>query len=229
MTTKENSTANEANAHQPHSIWAVGRNYSEHAKELNNPVPTEPFFFLKSGASCVKCNEAEHKVQNLDLIQNLGAIHHEIEIALRIKKTPSGFDFSHLALALDLTAREKQIELKNQGLPWTLAKTFKAACPISDSIQLNESLKFSLKSNLQDFRFFFKINNIKKQFGNAEDMIFTPYQQLEFIQKYFPIQDGDLLLTGTPSGVGPLNVNDICEAQLRYKNDLLIDWKMKFN
>lgn len=218
------------------SIWAVGRNYADHAKELNNQIPKEPFFFLKSGHCLVPVEAQMHSsttpsqnlIQKIPLHQKSEPIHYEIELALQIKKTSTGYDFSHLALALDLTAREKQSELKKQGLPWTLAKSFPYSCPLSKWINLDGELKQSLQSQLNDFRFFFKINNIKKQFGNAEEMIFKPYELLSYAAQHFPIAEGDILLTGTPAGVGPLQKADIGEAQLRYKDNILIDWKSEF-
>lgn len=210
------------------SIWAVGRNYADHAKELNNALPQEPFFFLKSGATLVPHFATNELIQTIPLVTHLGSIHYEIEMALKVEQTSQGFDFSHIALALDLTARDKQNDLKNKGLPWTLAKSFKYSCPISQWVPLSTEMKNSLKNQLTDWRFFFKINNIKKQFGNAEDMIFKPYPLLETVLKSYPLQNQDILLTGTPAGVGPLQAKDLGEGQLRYKEEIILEWKMSF-
>lgn len=224
---KKTQTIEQSSSSLP-SIWAVGRNYADHAKELNNALPQEPFFFLKSGATLVPYRSEEELIQQIPLVSHLGSVHYEIELALKIEQTSQGFDFSHIALALDLTAREKQNELKNKGLPWTLAKSFKYSCPISQWVLLNAEMKASLKDQLSDWRFFFKINNIKKQFGNAEDMIFKPYPLLQAALKSYPVRDQDILLTGTPAGVGALQSKDLGEGQLRYKEEIILDWKMNF-
>lgn len=190
------------NSHLTQNIWAVGRNYKAHAVEMKAEVPTEPFFFLKSGS----CLETDSKIV---LPSWSNDVHHEIEIALWIDEN---LNFSHLSLALDLTARDAQNLAKSKGLPWTLAKSFKGACPIGPWLSLQDissldSLSLELVKNKQ-----------LAQKGQASDMIFKPQQLLEYVKKHYPIQAGDIILTGTPEGVAALKSGDLLTARLQSEN-----------
>lgn len=178
----------------PRNIWAVGRNYSDHAKEMNSPVPKEPMIFLKSGACLVKTHE-------VPLDPELFPIHHEIEVAIKID---SHFQASEIALALDLTARAEQTRAKSEGLPWTLAKSFRNSCPISDFI--------SVPNELPEIRFELFVNGESRQRGSTHNMIFSAAEIIAFLRSKFPLEPGDIILTGTPSGVGPLNPGDSVSA-----------------
>jgi 2-keto-4-pentenoate hydratase/2-oxohepta-3-ene-1,7-dioic acid hydratase in catechol pathway len=184
------------------NIWAVGRNYADHAKELSNAVPdskSEPMIFLKAGTSIVRSGGEFH----LPAFSN--DIHHECEIALRFG---DGGNFEQISIALDLTARDIQNRLKSQGHPWTLAKSFRDACPLGPLVSL------SPKIELQNIRFKFSINGEIKQFGFTGDMI-HPIEKLRlYVLEHFPVVPGDLLLTGTPVGVGPVKAGDVCEAEI---------------
>lgn len=180
------------------SIWCVGRNYKAHAAELNNPVPQTPLIFLKSGA----CLNSTGRIQ---LPTWTGDIHHECELA--VKLGPQGHP-THVALALDLTARSLQSELKKRGEPWTAAKSFAGACPISTFIPLAnfsqfEGLKFTLLKNEQPV-----------QSGTPKDMIFDLTTLLSHIKQFYPITEGDVVLTGTPEGVGPLQKGDVLRGSI---------------
>ena len=147
------------------SIWAVGRNYKDHAVEMKAEIPTEPFFFLKAGS----CIETSSKIVLPDWSKD---VQHELEIALWLDENLS---FSHITLALDLTARDAQTAAKAKGLPWTLAKSFKGACPLGPWVSLNdvqsiEALNFKLIKNAQD-----------SQIGHYNDMIFKPNQLLSWV------------------------------------------------
>ncbi|MGZ3774233.1 MAG: fumarylacetoacetate hydrolase family protein [Pseudobdellovibrionaceae bacterium] len=181
------------------NIWAVGRNYAEHAKELGNAVPTEPMIFLKAG-SCATIGAHEIHLPNW-----IEEVHHEVELALRFD---DNLQISEACIALDLTERAKQNVLKAKGHPWTLAKSFKESCPLSNFFPVNDL------DELKNLEITLKVNGTLRQQGNTSQMIFSFEQLIAYIKKYFPVVPGDLLLTGTPSGVDPLSANDILEAQL---------------
>lgn len=188
--------------HLTHHIWAVGRNYADHAKEMKAEIPKQPFFFLKAGS----CLETSTKIT---LPSWSNDVHHELEIAFRLDEN---LQFSHVTLALDLTARDAQATAKAKGLPWTLAKSFKGACPIGSWISLNDiqsmdSLGLTLHKNKQ-----------LAQKGQLSDTIFNPQQLLKYVLEFYPVEPNDIILTGTPEGVGPLKSGDLLEGCLRSEN-----------
>lgn len=191
------------------NIWAVGRNYPEHAKELGNTVPTKPFFFLKSGSTA-------HLSGRIHLPPWAENVHHEIELALHIDAHQK---IDSWTLALDLTERNLQNELKSKGLPWTLAKSFIGSCPLGP---LQKGWNWE---QLKTQSISLKVNGELRQKSLLEEMLFKPQQLLEFVQKHFPLQEGDLILTGTPSGVGPLQRGDILEGQLG--SDFKVQWTVE--
>jgi 2-keto-4-pentenoate hydratase/2-oxohepta-3-ene-1,7-dioic acid hydratase in catechol pathway len=181
------------------NIWAVGRNYSEHAKELGNPVPAAPMIFLKAGSS------ASEASPTLTIPSWMNEVHHEVELALRFD---ARLEIREACVALDLTDRAKQVELKSRGEPWTLAKTFSGACPLS---------KFFPVASLQelaDLELTLDVNGRRAQYGRSSQMIFTIPALLDFVRSRFPVCPGDLLLTGTPAGVGPLKRGDRVRAEI---------------
>ena len=180
------------------NIWCVGRNYVAHAQELNNPVPEKPLIFLKAASSVVTGG-------SFTLPPWTDDIHHECELAIQIdaEAVPT-----HMGLALDLTLRKIQTELKKKGEPWTLAKSFKEACPLSPLIPFQgfehfESLEFKLIKNGQTV-----------QQGFTKNMIFPLKTLLDYIKIHFPICAGDIILTGTPEGVGPVKKGDLLKAEI---------------
>lgn len=183
------------------NVWAVGRNYAEHAKELGNEVPTEPLIFLKAGSTVTLARK--------EIRLPAGAeIHHEVELALQFDEN---LRIHQACIALDLTDRHKQNQLKAKGQPWTLAKSFKESCPISH---------FFPVKNLEDLgnlEISLKINGELRQKGNTNQFLFVPEKLLDFVCQHFPVKPGDLLLTGTPSGVGPLHSGDHLEAEIAHK------------
>jgi acylpyruvate hydrolase len=186
------------------NFWCVGRNYAEHAKELGNPLPLAPVIFLKSGSCLVRGDK-------IFLPQNSDEYHYELEIAFRFDANKN---FDCVALALDLTNRTWQDQLKKQGQPWTLAKSFIGACPLSQDIQLTNfgQLKLQLELNQQ----------IRQQ-GDATQMIFSPEFLRSYILKYLPVEPGDYLLTGTPAGVGALNKGDRLRGILMQNQQILLE------
>lgn len=182
----------------PMNIWCVGRNYRDHALELNNPVPTRPLIFLKAG-SCATVS------QKIYLPTWSKEIHHECEIAVQLDHRG---DPKSLGLALDLTARDAQSEAKKKGEPWTLAKSFTGACPLTPMVPFDSYEAFA------NLGLEFKINGKLVQQGSAQQMIFNLQTLVQHIKNLFPVQENDLLLTGTPAGVGPLFVGQKLEAHL---------------
>ena len=181
------------------NIWAVGRNYVEHAQEMKAEVPKEPLIFLKAGS----CIESSTKVQ---IPSWSSEIHHEIEMAFWIDEN---LNLSHVSLALDLTARDAQSQAKAKGLPWTLAKSFKSSCPLGSWVSLQdlpnlESLSIKL----------FKNKELVQQ-GKLKDMIFKPQILLEHVKNFYPVCTYDVLLTGTPAGVAQVKVGDTLLAILQ--------------
>ena len=184
------------------NVWAVGRNYAEHAKEMKAEVPQSPMFFLKAG-SCVETGPA------INLPSWSTDIHHELELAFWLDEN---LDYSHLTLALDLTARDAQSIAKAKGQPWTQAKSFKSACPIGSWISLKEV------SNLETLNFKLFKNEQLVQSGQFNDMIFKPAHLLEHVKNFYPVRPHDVILTGTPEGVGPLKSGDALRATLQSEN-----------
>ena len=184
-------------------IIAIGRNYAEHAKELNNPVPTVPVIFMKPDTAVLKDNKPfYHPEFSSD-------IHHEIELVLKVSKEGkhiaekfAGNYFDEIGLGIDFTARDVQQKHKEKGLPWELAKAFDNSAPVS---------KFFPKSNFKDLtklNIRLDLNGNTVQSGNTSDLLFSYEYIIAFVSKYITLKKGDLIFTGTPQGVGKVNVGD---------------------
>ncbi len=185
------------------NIFCVGRNYAKHAKELNNPIPQEPVIFTKASTTICALSGDIH------LPQHLGRVDHELEIVVRLgqdlyQASPEQARdaISHIGLGLDLTLREKQSELKAQSYPWDLAKSFVNACPLTEMLPLDAS------NQLNNIDFSMTVQDKVQQQGNSQDMLFDIVSLLVFISSKIPMQASDLVMTGTPEGVGPLNHDD---------------------
>ncbi len=192
----------------PGKVVCIGRNYVEHVNELNNEVPQEPLLFIKPATSL--CDAS----QTMTLHQELGDHHFEAELALLIGQPLSRDNIDDyqacivgLGVALDLTLRDKQSELKAKGLPWEKAKAFDNSCPVSSLVPYTEQ-------NLANLEFTFVRNEQIQQYGNTECMLFPIEKLLREITLYFSLQPGDLVLTGTPKGVGKFSHNDSFELML---------------
>lgn len=192
------------------TIWGIGRNYRDHANELGNPVPAAPIVFIKPAASICWSG------QTLNLPFELGVIHHEVELAIQIDQE---LKICAATVALDLTARDLQHQLKTQGLPWTAAKAFKNSCGLGPLRPLKD------KVQLQDLEISLAVNGQVKQQGKASDMIFDPDTLIDYLRHFFPLSPGDLILTGTPAGVGPLKSGDTVSAEI--KNWVKAQWTVK--
>lgn len=185
-------------------VVCVGRNYAEHAKELGNAVPEQPLLFMKPATALVPVAEA------FDLDESRGEVHYECELAVLIGKPLTAADqaqakdaIAGFGLALDLTLRGLQSELKEKGHPWELAKAFDGSCPISDLVPAGE-----LGQDLGAIRFQLYQNGALRQDGNSAEMITPIAALLAHISQVFTLEPGDLVLTGTPKGVGKLAKGD---------------------
>ncbi|WP_193073552.1 fumarylacetoacetate hydrolase family protein [Pseudomonas sp. FME51] len=191
-------------------VVCVGRNYAEHARELNNPIPSEPLLFIKPSTSVVSM------VDGFRLPVGRGAVHYETEIALLIGSPLSGTvspadaaaAITGVGLALDLTLRELQDQLKSKGHPWERAKAFDAACPLSPFVQLDQA------PALNAIALELKINDELRQQGTSADMITPIVALLQHIAGVFSLLPGDVVITGTPAGVGVLNPGDELELAI---------------
>jgi len=179
------------------NIWGVGRNFKDHAVEMKSELPTSPLIFLKSGATV---NTHPHRVLLPRWAQE---VHHEVELAVQI--SGSGLP-QQATLALDLTERHYQSLAKKSGLPWTLAKSFKGATALGPWLPWNSAF-LEAEISLQ-------VNKELRQKATMRDLIFSVDQVIDFLMEHFPVCEGDIILMGTPAGVGPLKSGDRAEAQL---------------
>lgn len=181
------------------NIWAIGRNFKEHAAEMNAPIPDRPLVFLKAGSSATVGST------EIWLPSWTEEVNFELELALRFDNF---LRMKEAALALDLTERKQQLHAKNAGQPWTLAKSFDEACPITPPFL------FSSLDAIRKKPYRLWVNDELKQETSADQMIFSLEQCVEHVEEYFPVCGGDFLLTGTPAGVGPLKAGDKVKVQM---------------
>lgn len=201
-------------------IIAIGRNYSEHAKELNNPIPSEPVVFLMPD-TCILNNNKPFFYPDFST-----DIHHELELVIKINRVGKHIEarFAHrywdeITVGIDFTARDLQKRAKEKGLPWEKAKAFDGAAPLGQFIQ---------KNNLIDPKaigFHLLKNGELVQEGNSKDMLFSIDAIIAHVSQYFSLKMGDLIFTGTPAGVGPVQIGDRLEAFL--EKDKLLDFQVK--
>jgi len=190
-------------------IICIGRNYADHAKELNNEVPKSPVLFLKPETAILR------KKQPFFIPDFTKDVHHEIEVVVKINKLGKHIEakFAHkyyneITVGIDFTARDLQSELKKAGLPWERAKGFDGSAMVGKFVEKNQF------TDLQNLDFSLSINDKTVQAGNTKNMLFTIDQIIEEASKYFTLKIGDLIFTGTPAGVGPVVANDQLEGFL---------------
>ncbi|SDW20749.1 fumarylacetoacetate hydrolase family protein [Paenibacillus sp. PDC88] len=190
---------------QIRNVYCVGRNYRLHAEELGNAVPDEPMIFMKPSHAVVLMED-----QELTLPGGRGEIHYEAELVVRIgaDHTP-GMNVDEVidayAFGIDFTLRDVQSVIKQKGHPWTAAKGFKNSAPISkfEPVQSIQSLT--------DFEFTLNKNEEEVQRGNIRDMIFTIQNIADYLSEHYGLGPGDIIFTGTPAGVGPVEPGDRLE------------------
>ena len=193
-------------------IFCVGRNYNEHTKELGNTIPENPVIFSKPDTALLKNSLAFYLPDFSKEIQ------HEIELVIRINRVGKKIEekfarnyFNEIGLGIDFTARDLQTHLKSKGLPWELAKGFDDSAPIGDFISINRI------ESLTNINFSLKKNGIVVQKGSSSEMIFSFEKIVSFVSTYFTLKVGDLIYTGTPAGVGKVNIGDKLEGFLEDK------------
>lgn len=194
-------------------VIAVGRNYIDHAKELNNPVPEDPVIFMKPDTALLKDNKDFYYPEfSKD-------IHFECELVVRIcnegKHVSQKFAHKYydaIGLGIDFTARDIQSKHKEKGLPWELAKAFDHSAVISPLIPKEEF------EEIKNIQFSLKKNDEIVQAGHTKDMIFDIDSLIVYISKFITLRKGDLIYTGTPAGVGPVSIGDKLEGFLEGKS-----------
>jgi len=183
-------------------IICIGRNYSDHAKELNNPVPVKPLVFMKPDTAILR------KGRPFYYPEFSKEIHYEAEVVLKVCKNGRHVEeqfahkyYSEITLGLDMTARDLQSELKKKGHPWEIAKAFDSSAVIGEFIPMEgfdpKAITFHLNKNGEAV-----------QNGNTKDLIFPFAHLISYVSKYFKLHIGDLIFTGTPAGVGPITIGD---------------------
>lgn len=201
-------------------IICIGRNYADHAKELNNAVPTEPVFFMKPDTALLKDGEPFYYPEfTKDL-------HHELEIVLKINKVGKHIDeqfahkyYSEIGLGIDFTARDIQEQQKAKGLPWEKAKAFDGSAPLGKFIS-KENV-----GNLSAINFELKVNGNARQIGNTKDLLFSFDKIISYVSQFVTLKVGDLIFTGTPAGVAAVNIGDKLEGFMN--GDLLLSFEVK--
>ena len=201
-------------------IIAIGRNYAEHAKELNNPVPGTPVIFMKPDTALIKDNKPFY---HPDFSED---IHHEIELVLKISKEGKHIAekfapnyFEEIALGVDFTARDLQSKLKEKSLPWELAKGFDGSAPVSSFLPKSQF------ADIHNLNFKLDVNGHARQAGNTSYMLFSFEYIIAFVSKYITLKKGDLIFTGTPQGVGKVNIGDRLEGYI--EDHKLLDFYVK--
>lgn len=201
-------------------ILCIGRNYAAHITELNNTKPQQPFFFLKPSSSVLKPNSGPF------LVPKGTIVHYEVELALILGKTlkdlPTSFSpeealdaIDGYALSIDMTARNVQDEAKKKGLPWSIGKGFDTFLPLSGFIP-KEKIKDPYNVEL-----ILKLNGETKQQDLTSLMIFPIHKILSHMSAIMTLEKGDIILTGTPKGVGRVDPGDKIEAYLKYDGQVL--------
>lgn len=196
-------------------VICIGRNYSDHAKELNNPVPSKPMIFMKPPSALLVNNKPFYYPEFTN------DLHYELELVVKMCKNGRHIQpsyahkyYEQVALGIDFTARDLQTECKQKGHPWEIAKGFDGSAPISDFISID-------KVNRNAIEFELHKNGTLVQKGNTKDMIFSIDQIIVYISKFFKLQMGDIIYTGTPAGVGPVVIGDKLEGLLHTKDEIL--------
>jgi acylpyruvate hydrolase len=189
-------------------IICIGRNYAEHARELGNAVPEKPVVFLKPATALLINNKP------LYYPEFTKDLHYELEVVLKIVKNgrsvqpefAAGY-YQEIALGIDFTARDLQQECKEKGQPWEIAKAFDHSAALSPFVPLDglnrSAIEFELRKNGQAV-----------QHGNTKDMLFSFEDIIVYTSRFFKLQVGDLIYTGTPAGVGPVKIGDKLDAYL---------------
>ena len=184
-------------------LICIGRNYTEHIKELNNEKPTNPVIFIKPDTAILL------KKQPFFIPDFSNDVHHEVEVLVKINKVGKHIDkkfahkyYSDISVGIDFTARDVQQQLKEKGLPWEKAKSFDGAAVIGNWLPKSDF------KDVDNLNFSLKKNDVLVQNGETSHMLYKIDEIIEYVSKYFTLKIGDIIFTGTPAGVSKVNPND---------------------
>ena len=200
-------------------IICIGRNYSEHAKELKNEIPDKPVVFLKPQTALLKDNKPFYYPEwTTDL-------HYETELVLKICKQGKYIDekfarkyFEDVTVGIDFTARDLQSQQKAKGLPWEIAKAFDGSAVIGEFKRVSMDARTG-------YNFSLNLNGTQVQLGDTNEMMFSFEKIIAYASQFFTLQTGDLVFTGTPAGVGPVKIGDRLEGFL--ENEKVFDFDVR--
>ena len=202
-------------------IFAIGRNYAEHIKELNNERPDEPVIFTKPDTAILRDNAPFYYP---DFSKD---IHHEVELVLRVSKEGKNIEekfaqkyYDAIGLGIDFTARDLQQKAKERGLPWDIAKGFNGSAPLGNSFKPVSEFK-----DLKNINFSLKVDGEIKQQGNTSLMLFSFDYIISYLSRFFTLRTGDLIFTGTPKGVGPVKVGNVLSAYM--EDEKLLEFEVR--
>ena len=201
-------------------IVAIGRNYAEHIAELKNEVPDEPVIFFKPDTAILRNNEPFYYPDYTS------DIHHEVELILRISREGKNIDaryarkyYDGIGLGIDFTARDLQAKAKAKGLPWALAKGFNGSAPVSEFLPVDQF------PDLRQINFRLEVNGETKQQGNSAMMLHPFEDIIAYVSRFITLKTGDIIFTGTPAGVGPVQIGDRLEGYVEDRK--LLDFEVK--
>ena len=201
-------------------IFAIGQNYVEHNKELNSKNPTEPVVFMKPDTSLLKNNKPFY------IPDFTNELHYETELIIKFNRLGKNIDsifanryYAEIGLGIDFTARDLQRKLKTEGKPWEISKAFDNSAVIGNFLPVTEL------GDVQNIQFRLDLNGKTVQNGNSSDMIFQINELVAYVSRFFTIKIGDLLFTGTPVGVGKVEVGDRLEGYIF--NNKMFDFLIK--
>lgn len=190
-------------------ILAVGRNYVNHAKELGNDIPSEPVIFLMPETALIQRNQPFFYP---DFSNN---VHHEVELVIKINRLGKNISekfanryYDEIGIGIDFTARDLQNAASASGLPWAISKGFDGSAPIGQFVNKSEL------GDLKNIDFSLEKNGQVVQQGNSGDMLFSFDAIIAYVSRFFTLKIGDLIYTGTPAGVGPVQIGDNLVARI---------------
>lgn len=194
--------------YSPQRIFCIGKNYAEHVKELGGSAPGQPVVFMKPATCLVLPGET------IPMPAHGHNLHHEVEVVALIGRAGKNISeadapahIAGLALGLDLTLRDVQAALKQKGHPWEISKAFDHSAPLGNPVPFDASIA------LDDIAFECRVNGDVRQTGNSGEMIFSIPALIHYLSGIWKLEEGDLIFTGTPAGVGPLQPGDRVEVQ----------------
>jgi len=201
-------------------IIGIGRNYVDHIQELNNSIPTSPVIFFKPDTAVILRN------QPFFYPSFSNDVHYEVEIVIKICKNGKNIEeqfaskyFDQIGVGVDFTARDLQTEAKSKGLPWTLAKGFNGSAPISSFYPITNY------NDLNDINFHLELDDKKVQKGNTSLMIYKVPFLISYISQFITLKKGDLIFTGTPKGVGAVQIGNNLKAYI--EGEKLLDFNVR--